>query len=129
MEEISQPLTAFKAPWGLYEWIRIPFGLSSTPLHRYQRHGVELTPRKCEAFKNSVKYLSKIVSKEGYTIDPAELAPVQALKDRKPSTVGDQRKIPGFVFYYRPYIPNFLRIAKPLYRLLSSEKVPGKEIK
>ena len=28
MSPNSQPLTAFITPWGLYEWVRIPFGLS-----------------------------------------------------------------------------------------------------
>ena len=168
LEESSRPLTAFITPWGLYEWVRIPFGLSSAPaefqrsmeecltglrdetsqpylddnlvhsksfeehlcdmtevLRRYQAHGVKLTAKKCEVFKDKVKFLGRIVSKDGYCMDPAEIAPVQALKDRKPETVGDLRRMLGFLSYYRPYIPNFSRIAKPLYSLLSTEKTPG----
>lgn len=164
LEETSRPLTAFITPWGLYEWIRIPFGLSSAPaefqrsmeeclvglrdetcqpylddnlvhsktfddhlhdmravLRRYQQHGIKLTSKKCEVFKSRVKFLGKIVSKDGYTMDPSELAPVQSLKDRRPATVGELRKLLGFISYYRPYIQNFSRIARPLYSLLSSE--------
>lgn len=152
----SQPLTAFITPWGLYQWIRIPFGLSAAPaefqrnmeeclvgqpylddnlvhspsfedhvhhmrtvLQRYQKHGVKLSPNKCQVFKKKVRFLGRVVSSNSYTMDPAEVALVQALKERVPKTVGDLRKMLGFLSYYRAYIPNFSRIAKPLYQLLT----------
>ncbi|RXN20785.1 Retrovirus-related Pol poly from transposon [Labeo rohita] len=31
LDEERRPLTAFITPWGLFEWVHIPFGLSSTP--------------------------------------------------------------------------------------------------
>ncbi len=55
-------------------------------------------------------------------MDPAEIAPVQALKERTLSTVGDLRKMLGFLSYYRSYIPNFSRIAQPLYQLLTARE-------
>lgn len=76
-------------------------------LRRYEQHGVKLTPRKRSVFKNSVKFLGKIVLKEGYTMDPTELAPVQSLKDKTPKTVSDLRRHLGFLSYFRQYIPNF----------------------
>lgn len=60
-----------------------------------------------------------MVSEQGYTMDPAEIAPVQALKDKPPTTVGELSRILGFLSYYRSYIPNFSKIAKPLYQLLT----------
>lgn len=166
LDEQSQHLTAFITPWGLYHWLRIPFGLSAAPaefqrnmeecllglrdvmcqpylddnlvhsssfethlqcirtvLQRYQKHGVKLSPRKCEMFKSKVRFLGRMVSGDGYTMDPAEIAPVLALKNKTPTTVGDLRKLLGFLSYYRAYIPNFSRLAKPLYQLLSSSPV------
>uniref|UniRef100_A0A1A8SA02 Gypsy retrotransposon integrase-like protein 1 n=1 Tax=Nothobranchius rachovii TaxID=451742 RepID=A0A1A8SA02_9TELE len=162
LDEESRPLTAFVTPWGLYQWVRIPFGLSSAPaefqrsmehcmaglrdticlpylddnlvhsssfdehlehlrlvLQRYREHGVKLTPKKCELFRQNVRFLGKLVTGEGYTMDPAELAPVMALKEKTPATVGEVRQMLGFLSYYRPFIPNFSRIAHPLYSLLS----------
>uniref|UniRef100_H3B3V0 ribonuclease H n=1 Tax=Latimeria chalumnae TaxID=7897 RepID=H3B3V0_LATCH len=91
-----------------------------TVLQRYQQHGVKLTARKCELFKRKVRFLGRMVSEEGYTMDPAKIAPVQALKEKRPVTIGELRKVLGFLSYYRPYIRDFSHVTRPLYDLLSA---------
>ncbi len=56
-----------------------------------QAHGVKLKPRKCDMFKNEVRYLGRIVSAEGSRMDPAYTVAVTALKEKRPSTVGELR--------------------------------------
>lgn len=75
-----------------------------------------------------MKLLGKVVTAEHYTMDPVELAPVMAL-EKIPTTIGEPRQRLGFLSYYRPFIPNFSRVAHPLYSLLtapdSEEHVPN----
>ena len=157
----SQPLTAFITPWGLYEWVRVPFGLCNAPasfqhfmetclgdlrddicvpylddiivfsksfdkhiehlrkvLQRLKEHGVKLKPKKCTMFKREVLFLGRIVSEEGYKLDPSTVAPILRMKETPPKTVNEVRKLMGFLNYYRRYIENFSRIAKPIYDLV-----------
>lgn len=159
--EGSRHLTAFTTPWGLYEWVRIPFGLTNAPatfqrsmeeilsslrddccipylddilcysksfeahvevvrkvLQALQVHGVKLRPEKCELFRAEVRYVGRLVSAEGVRVDPKDLEAVLALKAKSPQTVGDLRRVLGFLSYYRSYVQNFSRIAQPLYELL-----------
>lgn len=51
-------------------------------LWRNKEHDVKLTQKKCELFKPTVKFLGKLVAGEGYTMAPAEMAPVRALQGR-----------------------------------------------
>lgn len=83
--------------------------------------------KKCKLLKMGWGFLGKVSKKklihyEIHTMDPAEIAPVQAFEEKKPAIVWELRKVLGFISYHRPYIAKFSTIAKPLYSLLS----PGK---
>lgn len=161
MAEGSRHMTAFLTPWGLYEWVRIPFGLSNAPaafqrsmeemldslhdncfipylddilcysksftdhvegvcrvLRALKSHGVKLRPTKCELFRREVRYVGRLISADGVRIDPKDIDAITSLKEKRPSTVGEVRKLLGFLSYYRAYIQNLSSIAKPIYELL-----------
>lgn len=88
-------------------------------LRRLQEHGIKLKPSKCKLFQRQVRYLGRVVSGDGYSLDPEDTAAVHNLAKQKPATVGDVRKLLGFLSYYRQYIQDFSRIAKPLYDLMA----------
>ena len=43
-------------------------------LKRLKGKRIKLEPRKCNLFKNEVRYLGRIVSEQGHQIDPAEIS-------------------------------------------------------
>lgn len=63
-----------------------------------------------------------MVTGEGYTIDPADIAPVMALKEWMFAMVGDLHQVLGFQSYYRSFIPNFACSARLLYNRLAPSK-------
>ncbi|KAK5884557.1 hypothetical protein CesoFtcFv8_018365 [Champsocephalus esox] len=95
-------------------------------LSRMREHGNKLRPAKCDLFKREVRYLGRLVSGEGVNIDPQDLAAVRALEEKEPHTVGDVKSLLGFLGYYRSFIQDFSRIAKPLFELLQNPTETGK---
>lgn len=170
VDESSRHLTAFSTPWGLYEWNRLPFGLTNAPaafqrcmegvldglrdeccspylddvlcfsktfqehvedlrrvFQRLRKHGVKLRPKKCELFKRQVRYVGRLVTSEGVQIDPKDLEAVLHLKEREPKNVGEVRALLGFLGYYRSFIQDFSRIARPLFKLQESPVESGEQ--
>ena len=165
----SRPCTAFITPWGLYEWVRIPFGLPNAPanfqrymehclgefrdeiaipnlddiivfsrsfeehvghvrqvLRRLRQQGIKLKPSKCKLFRREVCFQGRIVSKDGYRMDPSGITAVTSLAEKQPKTVEEVRQLMGFLSCYRRYIPNFAYLAKPPYELLNKPKIENK---
>lgn len=65
-------------------------------------HGVKLRPAKCKVFRKEVRYVGRLVSADGVRIDPKDIEAIQALEDTVPNTVGEVRKLLGFLSYLHP---------------------------
>lgn len=88
-----------------------------------RQHGVNLCPAKCELFKQEVRYLGHLVSAVGVRVDPKDLEAVRVLHDKTTQNVGEVHRLVGFLSYYRSYIQDFARLAKPIYELLQTKTV------
>ena len=163
MAEESMQYTAFTVgSMGVYEFLRMPYGLCNAPatfqrlmqnclgelnltfaliylddvivhsrtpedhltrlqavFDRFAMHGLKLKPSKCHFFKDTITYLGHEISKDGMLPGDdnvrsiAELAP--------PSTFTGIRRFLGATGYFRRFIKNYAKIAKPLNDLLGCE--------
>jgi hypothetical protein len=85
-------------------------------LQRLRDHKLYAKFSKCELWLDSVKFLGYTISKEGIFVD---LSKVQEVMDWKlPKSVHQIRSFLGLAGYYRRFIPDFSRIAKPMAELL-----------
>jgi hypothetical protein len=85
-------------------------------LQRLRDHKLYAKFSKCEFWLDSVKFLGHTISKEGISVDPSK---VQEVMDWKPpKSVHQIRSFLGLASYYRKFIPDFSRIAKPMTELL-----------
>ena len=82
--------------------------------------GLKAKPSKCQVFRKSVQYLEHVVSKKGIQVDFEKVRVVAQWP--VPSCQQEFKKFLGFASYYRRFVPNFTRVATPLYHLCEQNR-------
>ena len=85
-------------------------------LQTIKKSGLTLNLRKCHFAKSEVKFVGHIVGSGRRRPDPAKLSAVNKMK--APETKKQVRQMMGLFSYFRDYIADFARLAKPLTDLL-----------
>ncbi|BHF70922.1 hypothetical protein SprV_0401397500 [Sparganum proliferum] len=135
-EDVSK--TAVTTPFGLFEFLRMPFGLrnasqtfqSSTAeehmehlamvFDRLQQFGVVLNPSMCVFGVPSLEFLGHLADSHSIRPLPSKVA---AIRDFPPSTSKRQlKRFLGMVNFYRRFLPNCADTILPLTSLLSGSK-------
>ena len=83
---------------------------------RFRQAKLKLKLTKCQVFQHRVKFLGRIVSKDGVEVDPEKVACVEACEF--PRNVTELRRYLGLTGYYRQYCENYATKAAPLTEML-----------
>ena len=86
--------------------------------------GFKLKLSKCELFQTSLKYLGHIVSEKGIATDPTKIEVIRNWP--VPKTVTDVRSFAGFTNYYRKFIKDYAKVARPLNELIFGDNAKKK---
>ena len=79
---------------------------------RLRKANLKLKISKCDFVKKQLNYLGHIISDDGISVDPGKVSVMENLQP--PENIRDVRSFLGMTSYYRKYVPNFSKIARPL---------------
>jgi hypothetical protein len=85
-------------------------------MEKLREHKLYAKFSKCEFWLKEVAFLGHIVSKKGIAVDPSKVTVV--IEWEPPKNVGEIHSFLGLAGYYRRFIENFSKIAKPMTELL-----------
>ena len=85
-------------------------------LQRLREHQLYAKLSKCDFWLKEVPFLGHVISAEGISVDPSKVQDV--LDWEAPTSINEIRSFLGLAGYYRRFIPEFSRIAKPMTELL-----------
>ncbi|GKC34023.1 putative reverse transcriptase domain-containing protein [Tanacetum coccineum] len=130
MHEDNIPKTAFRTRYRHFEFTVMPFGLTNAPavfmdlmnrdhevhiglvLELVRKEKLYAKFSKYEFWLQEVHFLGHVVNQNGIHVDPSK---IEAVKNWKTHTNPSEiRSFLGLAGYYRQFIANFSKIAKPL---------------
>lgn len=86
-----------------------------------RKYNLKLNPKKCNFLKNAVVYLGHLITDEGVKTDPSKFDKIKNYPS--PKNADEVHRFTALCNYYRKFVPQFAKIAKPLYNL-QKKKVP-----
>lgn len=92
-------------------------------LKRLKECNLKLNPKKCKLLQTEVKYVGHIVSEQGVQADPEKIDKIKNWPT--PNNAEEVRKFTSFAGYYRRFVKDFSKIAKPLTELHPNTTVKG----
>ncbi|GJR13582.1 reverse transcriptase domain-containing protein [Tanacetum coccineum] len=122
----DQEKTTFTCPYGTFAYRRMPFGLCNAP-GTFQRcmmaifHDMieETMEEKCHFMVKEGIVLGHKISKSGIEVDRAKVDVIAKLPH--PTSVKGVRSFLGHAGFYRRFIQDFSKIARPMTHLLEKE--------
>ncbi|WVZ89789.1 hypothetical protein U9M48_036148 [Paspalum notatum var. saurae] len=141
IREEDIPKTAFSTRYGLYEYLVMSFGLTNAPaffmymmnslfmneLDKFvvvfiddiliyskneEKHEEHLRIRTQTLRSSAISFLGHILSEKGVAVDPSKVECV--LNWKQPETITEIRSFLGLAGYYRRFIKDFSKTAKPM---------------
>jgi hypothetical protein len=89
-------------------------------LQKLRDHKLYAKLSKCEFWLKQVAFLGHVILNRGISVDLSKVQDVLSWK--APTSVGDIRTFLGLAGYYRRFIEGFLKISKPMTKLLKKDK-------
>ncbi|XP_074283675.1 uncharacterized protein LOC141608211 [Silene latifolia] len=127
VKEEDIPKIDFRTRYRHYEFVVMPFVLTNAPAVFMDLMNIIFSPYRDQfvvvfiddILLDKVEFLGHVVSNEGVFVDPGKIEAVSNWE--RPKNVADIRSFLGLAGYYRRFVKDFSKVAKPLTTLMRKE--------